>query len=115
MQSAVPDACAAALATIEQIESLNLALELGNVDGFATRRAESKKRGKLRGLGLSNSIALSFLALMVYGAADSISVVIRQSLIQMRTPWGMLGRVAHRVSWMTRSHRMTINWISRRD
>ena len=43
---------------------------------------------------LSTSIALSCLALAVYGAADSISVVIRQSLIQIRTPYDMLGRVA---------------------
>ncbi|HEX4615078.1 MAG TPA: MFS transporter, partial [Stellaceae bacterium] len=43
---------------------------------------------------LSTWIPLSCLALAVYGAADSISVVIRQSLIQMRTPYDMLGRVA---------------------
>ena len=43
---------------------------------------------------VSTSIALSFLALAIYGASDSISVVIRQSLIQMRTPYDMLGRVA---------------------
>ena len=33
------------------------------------------------------------LALAVYGASDAISVVIRQSLIQLRTPYDMLGRV----------------------
>ena len=43
---------------------------------------------------LSTSMVLSFIALAVYGAADSISVVIRQSLIQLRTPYDMLGRVA---------------------
>jgi MFS family permease len=43
---------------------------------------------------LSTSIVLSCLALAVYGASDAISVVIRQSLIQMRTPYDMLGRVA---------------------
>jgi MFS family permease len=43
--------------------------------------------------GLSTSIALSFLALMVYGACDAVSVVIRQSLVQLRTPSNMLGRV----------------------
>jgi MFS family permease len=43
--------------------------------------------------GLSTSITLSFLALMVYGACDAVSVVIRQSLVQMRTPYDMLGRV----------------------
>src|SRR6266851_4737711 len=42
---------------------------------------------------LSTSIAMSLLALAIYGASDAISVVIRQSLIQMRTPSDMLGRV----------------------
>jgi hypothetical protein len=42
---------------------------------------------------LSTSIVLSFLALVLYGGADAVSVVIRQSLVQMRTPSGMLGRV----------------------
>ena len=43
---------------------------------------------------LSTSITLSCLALAVYGASDAVSVVIRQSLVQMRTPYDMLGRVA---------------------
>jgi MFS family permease len=43
--------------------------------------------------GLSTSIALSFLALAIYGASDAVSVVIRQSLVQLRTPNDMLGRV----------------------
>ncbi len=43
--------------------------------------------------GLSTSVALSFLALVIYGASDAISVVIRQSLVQLRTPYDMLGRV----------------------
>jgi uncharacterized protein (DUF2062 family) len=42
---------------------------------------------------LSSWIALSFLALVFYGASDAISVVIRQSLVQTRTPHDMLGRV----------------------
>jgi MFS family permease len=42
---------------------------------------------------LSSSLVLSFLALVVYGASDAVSVVIRQSLVQMRTPYDMLGRV----------------------
>ena len=37
-------------------KNMNMALELGDVKGFAARRAESKMRGKLRGLGLSNTI-----------------------------------------------------------
>jgi MFS family permease len=42
---------------------------------------------------LSTSIGLSLAALAIYGASDAISVVIRQSLVQMRTPSDMLGRV----------------------
>jgi MFS family permease len=43
--------------------------------------------------GLSTSVVLSFLALVIYGASDAVSVVIRQSLVQLRTPHDMLGRV----------------------
>ena len=43
--------------------------------------------------GLSTSLVLSLFALAVYGAADAISVVIRHSLVQTRTPNEMLGRV----------------------
>jgi MFS family permease len=42
---------------------------------------------------LSTSMGLSLAALAIYGASDAISVVIRQSLVQMRTPSDMLGRV----------------------
>lgn len=44
--------------------------------------------------GLSTSYWLSFGALVVAGAADMISVQVRQSLIQLATPAFMLGRVA---------------------
>ena len=37
---------------------------------------------------------LSLLALMVAGAADMVSVVIRQSLVQLDTPDEMRGRVS---------------------
>ena len=43
---------------------------------------------------LSRSFVLSFLALWVSGAADMISVVIRQSLVQLETPDAMRGRVS---------------------
>jgi MFS family permease len=43
---------------------------------------------------LSTSFALSLAALWVSGAADMVSVVIRQSLVQLETPDGMRGRVA---------------------
>jgi predicted MFS family arabinose efflux permease len=42
---------------------------------------------------LSTSFALSLVALTIYGMADAISVVIRHSLVQTRTPQDMLGRV----------------------
>jgi hypothetical protein len=42
---------------------------------------------------LSTSLALSLIALVGYGAADAISVVIRHSMVQTRTPTDMLGRV----------------------
>ena len=44
--------------------------------------------------GLSTSFLLSLLALVVTGAADMISVVIRQSLVQLDTPDEMRGRVS---------------------
>jgi carbon-monoxide dehydrogenase large subunit len=37
-------------------KGMDMALQLADVKGFKQRRAESKKRGKLRGLGLSNTI-----------------------------------------------------------
>ena len=37
-------------------QNLDLALTLGDVAGFAARRAEAMARGRLRGLGLSNTI-----------------------------------------------------------
>ena len=44
--------------------------------------------------GLSTSFALSLVALVVVGAADMVSVVIRQSLVQLDTPDEMRGRVS---------------------
>ncbi len=44
--------------------------------------------------GLSASFALSLGALVILGAADVISVVIRSSLVQMKTPDEMRGRVS---------------------
>jgi MFS family permease len=43
--------------------------------------------------GLSSSLALSLAALVVLGAADMVSVVIRQTLVQLQTPDAMRGRV----------------------
>ena len=44
--------------------------------------------------GLSRSPALSFLMLLLTGAFDNISVVVRSTLIQVRTPDAMRGRVS---------------------
>jgi len=44
--------------------------------------------------GLSHSLWLSLLALGISGAADSISVIIRGSLVQLGTPPEMRGRVS---------------------
>lgn len=46
------------------------------------------------GFGLSTSLVFSLGMLILLGAADVISVVIRQSLVQMRTPDAMRGRVS---------------------
>lgn len=44
--------------------------------------------------GLSRNLRLSLAALMVVGASDMISVVIRSSLLQLATPPSMRGRVS---------------------
>jgi MFS family permease len=42
---------------------------------------------------VSTNIALSIIALLVVGAADTVSVVVRSSLVQLLTPDSMRGRV----------------------
>ena len=44
--------------------------------------------------GLSEALWLSLLALAVSGAADMVSVVVRQTMIQLETPDAMRGRVS---------------------
>jgi MFS family permease len=44
--------------------------------------------------GLSKSFGLSLAALFVAGAADMVSVVVRQTLVQLETPDAMRGRVS---------------------
>jgi len=44
--------------------------------------------------GLSTSFSLSLVALIVLGASDAVSVVIRFALVQVVTPDAMLGRVS---------------------
>jgi MFS family permease len=44
--------------------------------------------------GLSRSFVLSMLALVVVGAADMVSVVVRSALVQLATPDAMRGRVS---------------------
>jgi MFS family permease len=44
--------------------------------------------------GVSTSLALSLTALAVLGASDLLSMIIRQSMVQIRTPDAMRGRVS---------------------
>ena len=44
--------------------------------------------------GISRSFTLSLIALAILGAADRVSVVVRQSLVQLQTPDEMRGRVS---------------------
>jgi MFS family permease len=46
------------------------------------------------GFGLSQVFWLSILCLMVMGAADMVSVIVRQTLIQLHTPDALRGRVS---------------------
>ena len=46
------------------------------------------------GFALSTQLVLSMLMLSISGAADMVSVVIRQSLVQLETPDAMRGRVS---------------------
>ena len=46
------------------------------------------------GFGLSSNLPLSLLMLFVMGAADMVSVFIRQTLVQIDTPDAMRGRVS---------------------
>ena len=60
-------------------------------------RAVRERRGlriAIAGFGLSRMFELSFLMLLVSGAADRFSVVTRQSLVQLDTPDAMRGRVS---------------------
>jgi hypothetical protein len=44
--------------------------------------------------GLSHDFVLSFIALAIGGGADMVSVVVRQTLVQLDTPDDMRGRVS---------------------
>ena len=46
------------------------------------------------GFAVSTSLALSLAALAIGGAADMVSIVIRQTLVQLETPDAMRGRVS---------------------
>jgi hypothetical protein len=43
---------------------------------------------------LSESFVLSLIALLISGAADMVSVVIRHTIVQLETPENMRGRVS---------------------
>ena len=44
--------------------------------------------------GLSQNLALSLVALVLLGAADMVSVIVRHTLVQLATPDEMRGRVS---------------------
>jgi hypothetical protein len=46
------------------------------------------------GFGLSTSFGLTLVLLAILGAADMVSVVVRQTLVQAETPDDLRGRVA---------------------
>ena len=56
--------------------------------------------------GLSTSIPLSIAALVVLGAADAVSVVLRSSLVQLNTPDHMLGRVSVNTLFVSASNQL---------
>ncbi len=49
--------------------------------------------------GLSRNIVLSCIALVIIGASDMISVVVRSSILQLATPPEMRGRVSS-INWL---------------
>lgn len=51
------------------------------------------------GFGLSRSLPLSLLMLLLIGASDNVSVIIRSSILQLGTPPEMRGRVSA-VNWL---------------
>ena len=67
---------------------------LGGRVGLVLLGAVFAYGGATIGFGLAPNMAVGMLCLAVLGAADSISVVIRQSLVQINTPDEMRGRVA---------------------
>ena len=81
------------------IGALAISIWLAHSPAPAPRRACAVRRGRRRSgcrrLRLRSRRRWSFrsLALAVYGAGDAVSVVIRHSLVQTRTPHEMLGRV----------------------
>jgi MFS family permease len=75
------------------------------MSGFLTRMSINRRAGhimigavvvyglSIAAFGLSKWLPISMIALAVSGAADAVSVVVRHSLVQTRTPNEMLGRV----------------------
>ena len=60
----------------------------------SARSCCSGSRACSRCFGLSRSFALSLGALAVLGVSDMVSIVVRQSLVQLRRPDHMRGRVS---------------------
>ena len=77
----------------------------GDVEGMERREVAAFGAATVV-FGLSRSFLLSLAALFVLGAADSISVVIRSTLLQVLTPDAMRGRVSaiNTVNFSTTPH-----------
>ena len=69
--------------------------------GWLSRRAGATLLACVAGFGaatiafgVSRNIVLSFVALVIVGATDMVSVVVRHTLVQLGTPAEMRGRVS---------------------
>jgi MFS family permease len=78
-----------------------LAMSLALTRWPVTRRAGSRMLWAVAiygaataAFGVSTSFALAMLTLAITGAADMVSIVVRQSLVQLETPDAMRGRVS---------------------
>ncbi len=89
-------------ATLRELFGPVLCLVLGRPAWRHPRRAGPGHRARMAGLcglstlvfALSRSMVLSAAALAVLGAADMVSVFVRQTLVQIVTPDSMRGRVS---------------------
>lgn len=78
--------------TLDYVECVAGDVQVGELTSFP--RSVILKEDQTVVFGTSESFILSLLALVVLGAADMVSVVVRWSLVQLATPDAMRRRVA---------------------